>query len=1011
MDTGQSEDAPLEVQNFGKEVDDSHNIMPSNCNWADDIIETDGDEKKVNYFHLSELLLLNNPVQTMSLDFQNSSLLPYSSHNTSNTGVTSAFSINESIFQVQSPGSPTQMDMLLSCEESGQRVTPVQKRKSPSPLAGRAKIPCQGLALLRISDMMDEFQLGPSPFLNNSQTLIQNLRGIIDDISSGKLCCTQKQALRSIVVHLHTSWPVDFSNVLLPMPQPTQPLDVAIYCYVLFVSQKLKSLNNQVQELISDLMLERSKTVISSQDVAFIDVQSKEIVRLRQQCSDLTEKYSKSTRCLSESVAKQRASFRKEMSMMEERIEEDSKQISSLMETNAVLQRSLADFSSVSKPVLLNKDIQTIEIGSKTEDLDKMIKHQNKEIEDLQTVVLAQKKDLMEKKDNLLKGEIEENNLKRTQIKLESSTLALSQAQEKISNLQLQLMEARADAAAKIVELNHEHAGEVQRLKEELKTLRLNQMKKLNTGLKAKETKEASQGSSSDEKVSENGSTSYHSSDAESEEKSGGFKTPPQSLSPADQLNKEVQDDQVDEKGEKSKEGGRLTGSQESSQTVTISTSSEESWIDGDPKSQIMSSHSPKPGGPSPIDSNKLKPFSSTNKLKEFEDQQEKEELDFEIEDNERNFDDAEEEENVKQESQKEKFDDFQIQKSRRSKSKFRDEEGARASKRDVEEGRRRRRDGDEVYRRREDSRRREEYVSSSRSGRYSRERSEYRRERRYSAEDSVAHKDFIKIRSMTNKVKLLIASDPRLTSMLKNEEMAEGEMWNLINSKLLKNLAMCETAHDFERFISTKKGPDRMVCFSQWPDFSSQSREWRFVVINDKDKPRKGCKIPPFVNFDNLITLIRIYNVEFYDMFVTLLKNSKPGGTHYTDLLFPKVFDLDTEVPRSLYEKKVDLLQLILVARLHFAMKKKQVPVSRNRRGEFNFRSQPFTRDWAREIGEASQLDNLFLNESDINSLYVQSRNCFLAVNQFKHEKTPRGEDWDDRESGEGSSFLDNSD
>ena len=68
-------------------------------------------------------------------------------------------------------------------------------------------------------------------------------------------------------------------------------------------------------------------------------------------------------------------------------------------------------------------------------------------------------------------------------------------------------------------------------------------------------------------------------------------------------------------------------------------------------------------------------------------------------------------------------------------------------------------------------------------------------------------------------------------------------------------------------------------------------------------------------------------------------------------------------------------------------------------------------TRDWAREIGEASQLDNLFLNESDINSLYVQSRNCFLAVNQFKHEKTPRGEDWDDRESGEGSSFLDNSD
>ena len=56
MDTGQSEDAPLEVQDFGKEVDDSHSIMPSNCNWVDDIIETDGDEKKVNYFHLSELL-------------------------------------------------------------------------------------------------------------------------------------------------------------------------------------------------------------------------------------------------------------------------------------------------------------------------------------------------------------------------------------------------------------------------------------------------------------------------------------------------------------------------------------------------------------------------------------------------------------------------------------------------------------------------------------------------------------------------------------------------------------------------------------------------------------------------------------------------------------------------------------------------------------------------------------------------------------------------------------------
>ena len=232
-----------------------------------------------------------------------------------------------------------------------------------------------------------------------------------------------------------------------------------------------------------------------------------------------------------------------------------------------------------------------------------------------------------------------------------------------------------------------------------------------------------------------------------------------------------------------------------------------------------------------------------------------------------------------------------------------------------------------------------------------------------------------------------------------------------MINAKFLRNLAMCETSNDFERFLKTKKGPERKVSFAQWPDFSSQSREWKMVVINDRDKPKAGNKIPPLINFDCLITLMRVYNKDLYTMFAQLLKNAKPGGTHYTDLLFPKVFELDTMIPRSLYEKKLDILQLILVARLHFSMKRKVQPFRRNERNLFHFSAQPFTREWAKEVGDAADDDILILDENTINALYVNSRNCGLAINQFKNDKTQRSSYWEDWDDEDGGSFLDNSD
>ena len=58
-----------------------------------------------------------------------------------------------------------------------------------------------------------------------------------------------------------------------------------------------------------------------------------------------------------------------------------------------------------------------------------------------------------------------------------------------------------------------------------------------------------------------------------------------------------------------------------------------------------------------------------------------------------------------------------------------------------------------------------------------------------------------------------------------------------------------------------------------------------------------------------------------------------------------------------------------------------------------------------------AADNDILMLDEQSINALYVDSRNCNLAVNQFKNDKSQRSSDWNDWNDEDGGSFLDNSD
>ena len=992
--------------------------------------------QQVHPFNIDDNDYLDDPDQILNNTFQTSLLTPLNVSTLIPSDAQTSFDMN---FDSVNDKPPFQVDVigLTSTLPStkgatspdpqlpdSHKVTEVQKRKNESPLSnGKSKLPCQGLALLRISHLKD-FQLGPSPLINQSQTLQENLNNILKDIHTGKVMCTQKPALKSMAIHLHDSWPDLFPDLDFASPSSIQSLDVSVYCYVLFVAQHLQHLNKKVTELKTDLVASKSQASLSTYEKTLLEAQAKEIARLRSQCSALTEKYSLNTTFISTSFDKQKENMQKQLLLKENTIKDFNTQITLITEANTKLQKSIIELAAAPARFGVDKETQSESVVTHSDEMTDFINTQSDKLEKMEKVMAESDKSDEKKKDH--------TSLKlneRTQVQLESSNIALDQAKAEISRLQLQLMSDRAD-----------HSDSLSKLCVENKGLKDNLGRSVRRSLKKTKRKPKSSSSSSSDSDSQTNSNKMEESSEEelkpepiklkltkgdqttapttaATNKGSPLTTPSPQLQPeqdksfsnTDEPKRNWASDRSSQSPENlssasaSQKNVNLKKNDSSNQMANKLSSEAPTSANPQHKSNVTT-HLSTAGGIQPIAGERLAPFSATNKVKSFEDDEEKADVDFLIKEEEKTLDDTDDRERSKPGDRSDSRNSYSskltpgysYQRGSRSHSR---PQAANASYRDVQESVKARL-GDK----RADSRVRRDPSTHYRnqaehSGRFKHEKSEF-------------HDDYCKIRTMTNKVKSLITSDPRLMDILKNEVKPEEEVWQLLNAKFLKNLAQCETTNDFEKFLKTKKGPSRKdTSWSQWPDFSSNSKEWKFVVINDHSRPYKGSKTPPLVNFDCLITLMRVYNKDFYTMFVQLLRSAQPGGVHYTDLLFPKVFELETEEPRSLYEKKVDLLQLLLVSRLHFSMKRKLNPISRNRKNLFHYNSQPFTEDWAKEVGDSGEFDALILNEQTINALYVDTKRCALALNQFRSDKTRSNSVHEELDESRGGSFMDNSD
>ena len=206
------------------------------------------------------------------------------------------------------------------------------------------------------------------------------------------------------------------------------------------------------------------------------------------------------------------------------------------------------------------------------------------------------------------------------------------------------------------------------------------------------------------------------------------------------------------------------------------------------------------------------------------------------------------------------------------------------------------------------------------------------------------------------------LSSDTNLIQYLRGQD-ADWKKKERVQC-LLQAYATCSTLQDISD-LNNGRQPESRYGFQPIPDLSKDSAEWRFIEHAEKNK---------FVNFASIMALYRLFCSKLYCFFHYGKHAGQPKKRNTITLLHTADRDHNDE-KRSSWEKKIDLLLTLIVARVVFYTQDDVSPFDCNPDNLLHLTEDFMTRAYVDQmISARSYKDPYLLPRNDMINLYVNT-------------------------------------
>ena len=228
-------------------------------------------------------------------------------------------------------------------------------------------------------------------------------------------------------------------------------------------------------------------------------------------------------------------------------------------------------------------------------------------------------------------------------------------------------------------------------------------------------------------------------------------------------------------------------------------------------------------------------------------------------------------------------------------------------------------------------------------------------------------------LKRLVSQIGTSLLHDQALINALRRSSLPEAEAHHIVNN-FCKGLSQCQTINAITSFLKNPSVKDN-VAFQIWPDFRDNSVEWNFLMADTGTKH--------FVNFDRLICLFRCYNTQLYEFFRYAKTLSPEEQSKCFKLLYNRDFDFN-QGRKSLWEKKLDILILLIVARISFYVEDDMPRYLHNSEYEYHCLSTPFTLQWKEEMYQIRKTDPYLLSPKTFHFLFVDNPTARNALHEW---------------------------
>ena len=238
----------------------------------------------------------------------------------------------------------------------------------------------------------------------------------------------------------------------------------------------------------------------------------------------------------------------------------------------------------------------------------------------------------------------------------------------------------------------------------------------------------------------------------------------------------------------------------------------------------------------------------------------------------------------------------------------------------------------------------------------------------------------FGKLKSLVSQIGTSLLEDRDMIDKLRDPSLPEVEAQGIVNN-FCKGLSQCQDIREINDFLK-KPVVRRNVSFQIWPNFSEGSAEWTFI----KASPTSNH----FVSFDHLVCLFQCYNSQLYNFFKYAKTLSSSDQSRCFKLLWSRDFDFNKGT-KSLWEKKLDLLIILIVSRTCFYVEDQTPQYIHNTDHLFHCLATPFSAQWQQEMFQIRCTDPYLLDFQTFHDLFVVNPPAVNALRQWANVSTDR--------------------